>query len=87
VLGMMVSNEIVVPAFRILRQPVAAKVLAGIDAVTKLFRQAEAGPWMALQFLVDPNPNLGQAPIDALRAGDVAPVIEAARAHLRLDEE
>jgi hypothetical protein len=86
-LGMMVDNEIVVPKLQICGKHGTAKILTGIDAVTKLFRQAEAGPWMALQFLVDPDPNLGQTPIDALRAGGVQPVVEAARAHLRLDEE
>jgi hypothetical protein len=86
-LGMMVENEIAVPKLQIIGHHGAARILNGVDAVTKLFRRAEAGPWMALQFLVDPDPNLGQAPIAALRAACVQPVIEAARAHLRLDEE
>ncbi len=86
-LGMMVDNEIVVPKLQIVGKHGAAKILTGIGAVTKLFRQTEAGSWMALQYLVDPDPNLGQSPIDALRAGGVQPVVEAARAYLRLDEE
>jgi hypothetical protein len=86
-LGMMVDNEIVVPKLQIASRHGAAKILTGIDAVTKLFRQTDAGPWMALQFLVDPDPNLSEAPIEVLRAGDVQLVVEAARAHLHLDEE
>ena len=87
VLGMMVGNEIIVPKLQIVGEAGAARVLAGIDAVTKLFRETQAGPWTALQFLVGRDPNLGDVPINALRARDVVPVIEAARAHLRLDEE
>jgi hypothetical protein len=86
-LGMMVDNEIVVPKLQIAIRHGAATILPGIDAVTKLFRQTDAGPWMALQFLVDPDPNLSEAPIEALRTRDVQLVVEAARAHLHLDEE
>ena len=87
VLGMMVGNEIIVPKLQIVGEAGAARVLAGIDAVTKLFQETQAGPWTALQFLVGRDPNLGDVPINALRARDVVPVIEAARTHLRLDEE
>ena len=55
--------------------------------MTKLFKDSEAGPWMALQFLVDPDPNFGRSPIEALRAGDERLVEQAARGYLHLDEE
>jgi hypothetical protein len=35
---------------------------------------------MALQFLADPDPDLGKAPIEALRAGEGQAVIQAAHA-------
>ena len=34
--------------------------------------EAKAGGWSALQFLLDPDPNLGLPPIEAPRAGDVS---------------
>jgi hypothetical protein len=86
-LGMMVENEIAVPRLQIVDRDGRYAILAGIGAITKLFKQADAGPWMALQFLVDPDPNLGRTPIEVLRDGDERAVVRAARAHLHLDEE
>lgn len=87
-LGMMgAGNEIVVPKLQIATAGEKPVILLGVDAVTKLFKEAAADPWMALQFLVDADPNLGRTPIEALRAGEKAAVVQAARAHLHLDEE
>ena len=86
-LGMMVDTEIAVPRLQIVETNKRRSVLPGIDVLTKLFKEAEAGPWMALQFLVDPDPNLGRPPIEELQQGKKDAVIRAARAHLRLDEE
>lgn len=86
-LGMMVGNEIAVPKLQLSEKGGRHEILPGLGSVTKLFKEAEAGPWMALQFLVDPDPNLGKSPIEALRAGDERLVEQAARAYLRLDEE
>jgi len=86
-LGVMVGNEIAVPKLQIAESDGRHQILPGVGAVTKIFKKAEAGPWMALQFLVDPDPNVGRAPIEALREGDERSVVQAARAHLRLDEE
>lgn len=87
-LGMMdLSNEIVVPKLQIATAGEKPVILPGVDAVTKLFKKAAAGPWMALQFLVDADPNLGRTPIAALQAGAREAVVQAARAHLHLDEE
>lgn len=85
-LGMMVDDEIVVPSLQIATGAGRAAILGGVGDVTKLFKSAEAGPWMALQFLVDPDPNLGRAPVEALRQGEIKPVLAAATAHLRCDE-
>lgn len=85
-LGMMVDDEIVVPSLQIATGASRPAILGGIGDVTKLFKSVEAGPWIALQFLVDPDPNLGRAPVEALRHGEVEPVLAAARAHLRCDE-
>jgi hypothetical protein len=86
-LGMMVGTEIAVPRLQIVEANGRHAVQPGIGHLTKLFKQAEAGPWMALQFLVDPDPNLGRPPIEALRQGEKDAVVQAARAYLRLDEE
>jgi hypothetical protein len=86
-LGMMVANEIAVPRLQIAERDGRHAILPGIGVVTKLFKRADAGPWMALQFLVDLDPNLGRAPIEVLREGDEQSVVRAARAHLHLDEE
>jgi hypothetical protein len=84
---MMVGNELAVPKLQFSEKGGRSEVLAGVGPVTKLFKEAGAGPWMALQFLVGPDPNLGRSPIEALRIGDERPVLQAARAHLHMDEE
>ena len=86
-LGMMIGNEIAVPKLQFSEKGGRHKILPGVGSVTKLFKDAEAGPWMALGFLVDSDPNLGKSPIEALRAGDERLVEQAARAYLHLDEE
>lgn len=85
-LGMMVGNEIAVPKLQFSEQGGRQEILPGVGTVTRLFKDSAAGPWMALQFLVEPDPNLGKSPIEALRAGDESLVEHAARAYLQLDE-
>jgi hypothetical protein len=85
-LGMMRGNEIVVPRLQVSTAAGKASILRGIDGVTKLFRDAEAGGWAELQFLLDPDPNLERPPIDALRDGAIEDVLHAARAYVQLDE-
>lgn len=85
-LGMMAGSEIAVPRLQFVDTHGQHTVLPGIGDVTKLFKREEAGPWMALQFLTDPDPNLGRPPIEVLRQGEKDSVIQAARAHLHLDE-
>jgi hypothetical protein len=86
-LGMMIGGEIAVPKLQISDSGGQRKIFPGIGAVTKLFKETGAGPWMALQFLVDPDPNLGRSPIEVIRAGDERAAVQAARAHLHMDEE
>jgi len=86
-LGMMVDGEIIVPRLQFTESDGQVSVLNGIKGIAKLFKSTLAGPWMALQFLVDPDPNLGQPPIEALRQGKHDQVLVAARAHLHCDEE
>ncbi|MFC7738710.1 hypothetical protein ACFQX4_23545 [Roseomonas sp. GCM10028921] len=86
VLGVMVGDEAVIPTFQFAEAEPEPSILAGVDGLTKVFREAKAGSWTTLQFLVDHDPNLGGPPIEALRAGRAAAVLHAARAHLHLDE-
>jgi hypothetical protein len=46
-----------------------------------------SGPLMQLQFLVTVDPDLGMRPLDALRAGDVAVVMQAARRYGRFGDD
>ncbi|HUN39483.1 MAG TPA: hypothetical protein VMU81_04260 [Acetobacteraceae bacterium] len=85
-LGMLLDNRIVVPQLQLVEDHGRTTVVAGIERVVRPFLDAKAGAWSALQFLLDPDPNLGRPPIDALRAGDVAGAEHAARAYLGLDE-
>ncbi len=53
-------------------------VVEGLKAVTRAF--PSKSPWMLLSFLVNKDSALGGArPIDVLKAGDVARVVESAR--------
>lgn len=84
-LGMMDGDEIVLPRLQWNLAGENAEFVSGLSEVVKLFERA--GGWSALQFLLDPDPNLSEAPIDALRAGRVGAAAAAARAYLGLDEE
>ena len=86
-LGMMIGDRIVVPALQMTTEGGTTRILAGMDKVTQAFAEAGATGWCALQFLVDPDPNLeGHLPVDLLREGRVQEVVQAARACLGLDE-
>jgi hypothetical protein len=83
-LGMMDDDEIVLPRLQFVEGGAKTTFVSGLSMVVPLF--AEAGGWSALQFLIDPDPNLDVAPIEALRAGRADAVVDAARAYLGLDE-
>ncbi len=84
-LGMMDGDEIVMPRLQWVVSDDKVEFVAGLPTVVTLFERA--GGWSALQFLLDPDPNLGEPPIEALRAGNVDAAVAAARAYLGLDEE
>lgn len=84
-LGMMDGDEIVLPRMQWIETGGKIAFVHGLADVVRLFDRA--GGWSALQFLVDPDPNLGMPPMDALRAGKTDAVVAAARAYLGLDEE
>lgn len=53
-------------------------IAPGLKAVTKAF--PSKSPWMLLNFLVNPDPRLGdRKPFDLLKSGEVDIVVEAAR--------
>lgn len=85
-LGMLLDNRIVVPKLQLVDDHDRTTIVAGIERVVRPFLDAKAGAWSALQFLLDPDPNLGRPPIETLRAGDVVGAEHAVRAYLGLDE-
>jgi hypothetical protein len=85
-LGMLLDNRIVLPRLQFVEGHDRTAIVAGVDRVVRPFLTAKAGAWSALQFLLDPDPNLGRPPIDALRKGDVVGAERATRAYLGLDE-
>jgi hypothetical protein len=85
-LGMLLDNRIVVPKLQLVVGDGRTTIVGGIERVVRPFLDAKAGAWSALQFLLDPDPNLGRPPIDALRAGEVVGAEHAARTYLGLDD-
>jgi len=86
VLGMMHGGALIIPKIQTVFNDGKLKLLPGISDLLAIFSAAKAGQWMALQFLVEPDPNLARTPVEALKTGDVAAVLHAARARLGLDE-
>jgi hypothetical protein len=85
-LGMMLDNRIILPRLQFLDGHDTTTIVKGLERVVRPFLGAKAGAWSALQFLIDPDPNLGRPPIEALRRGDIAGAEHAARTYLGLDE-
>lgn len=84
-MAMMDADELVLPKCQWLidsGNKVAA--LPGLTNIVRIF--GRAGGWSALQFLLDPDPNLGKPPIEALHEGAVPAVVAAARSYLGLNE-
>jgi hypothetical protein len=86
VIGVMCGKELAVPILQFEQIGVTSKATPGLGKITSLFRDAHAGDWSALQFLVDHDPNLNAKPIDLLKNRQVKRVEQAARAYLGLDE-
>lgn len=86
-LGMMDGAELVLPKFQFVEEEDRISILEGLAKVIKLFDASKAGRWSALQFLLEQDPNLAVAPVQALRTGDVQKVVDAAAAYLDADED
>lgn len=84
-LGMMDGDELVLPTLQFADGSEKVRMIKGLEHVVRLFERS--GGWAALQFLIEMDPNLAAAPIEALRVGKVKDVVAAARAYLSLDEE
>jgi hypothetical protein len=85
-LGLMQGAELTLPRFQFVGDEDRLKVVDGLGRVVKLFDNAKAGRWSALQFLVETDPNLGDTPRRALAEGRVQDVVNAAAAYLDMDE-
>ncbi len=81
VLAMMNGAELVLPR----GQFTPAGIVPGLSAVLAPFKVA--GAWSALQFLVEPDPNLAGIPLRALTEGRIAAVVDAAKAYLGIDQD
>ncbi len=85
VLGMMHGSKLVIPRAQFVKSGDTYEVLKGLDGVLKVFDVA--GEWSALQFLLDPDPNLERTPLQALTDGQTDHVVKAAKAYLSASEE
>jgi hypothetical protein len=86
-LGLMDGAELVLPKFQFVDEGNRTSILEGLGKIIKLFDASKAGRWSALQFLLDQDPNLAAAPVQALRSGKVQQVADAAVAYLDADED
>lgn len=85
-LGLMRGTELVVPSAQFIGSKEKAQVVDGLSPIVSLFDSSGAGRWSVLQFLTEVDPNLREAPLNALKQGKSDAVIKAARAYLSLDE-
>jgi len=85
-LGIMMGAKLVLPRVQFVRGEDKTVLMAGLGQVLNLFDETKAGGWSALQFLIEPDANLGEPPIQALSQARVEAVVNAARAYLGLDE-
>lgn len=69
-LGVIQGDQIVVPRLQLRSRRGQSEVIPGIDRVVRIFRGTWAGAWATLQFLIEPDPNLGTTPIVAPRRQD-----------------
>jgi predicted DNA-binding protein YlxM (UPF0122 family) len=80
VLGMMHGRKLVLPKAQFLDHEGKTELLPGLSKLLPLFNVA--GGWSALQFLVEPDPNLRETPFQALAKGRIDDVLNAAHAYL-----
>lgn len=86
-LGVMVGDNLALPVAQFVGKAGHAKAVPHLREILRLFVEAGAGLWSAMQYLVEPDPALeGQVPLERMKRGDAALVAIAARAYLGLDE-
>ena len=85
-LGVMRGRQLVIPSVQFVESKDGVKILPELRQVLRLFAEASAGTWTALQYLTEHDPVLGATPIEILKAGGVDAATAAARAYLGLDE-
>ncbi len=85
-LGVMRGSTLVVPSIQFVEQDGNCRVVDNLHLVVRLFEEANAGMWSALQYLTDVDPALRRTPLEALKMGEVAQVVAAAGSYLGLDE-
>ena len=86
-LGVLRNGEILVPTCQFVEADGKLAIVKGLRQVTESFLASGEGHWAAMQFLIDPDPNLGTTPMDALKGGRLEAVIAAAQAYLGVGEE
>lgn len=86
-LGVVRGRELIVPSIQFVGSGEGVKIVPHLRRALRPFEEAGAGTWSALQYFVELDPALGAIPMDALKAGKVDAVVDAARAFLGLDEE
>jgi predicted transcriptional regulator len=86
-LGLMDGAELVFPKFQFVKEGDRTSIIEGLAKVIKLFDRSKSGRWSALQFLLEQDPNLAVPPIEALKAGELQKVGDAAAAYLDVDED
>jgi hypothetical protein len=85
ILGLMDGAELVLPRGQFVQIGSGFRPALGLGDILVHF--AVAGPWSALQFLVEADPNLGDVPLRVLTEGRIDAVVDAAKAYLGIDED
>jgi len=83
-LGVMLDDEILLPRVQFVEVDGHTSIVPGLIGVLAAFEEGLEGKWAALQFLLDRNPILREAPICALKAGRAQEAAYAARAYVGL---
>ena len=87
-LGLMHNKDVFVPTFQFVEGDGGGdlRIIERLRDILLPFAETGAGNWSALQFLIECDPNLECAPIEALRQGRLAETVAAGRAYLGLDD-
>lgn len=85
-LGVMRGSELVVPSAQFVERDGSTLVVGDLKRIMRIFDDAGAGAWSALQFLTEPDPLLKDQPLSLLKRGNIDEVVTAARGFLGLEE-